>query len=273
MRINGLMGALPQFQKGLGVCKEWEGLGSAPLVVCAKIGKGLGAGEGGLGKHAETKGLSDLGKKCKYEKLGKLIVYIVYISHCLPSGALLGYEHEMYRLDHAEHIVGRLDRVALRILRTRRNLMTRPPEQIRRYLRRAGFEYVHHQGRTIEELCDQILGVVPGLEDRQSQTKWTMKLTWFHNTVCGEMEQDATEEHLMRYTRGYIMQLIGGILFPDASDSRVHIRWLPLLEDLDTCGWLKSTLGCHCSSSSPLPCHHHQGFRVILRQHRLHHRG
>ncbi|KAL4321069.1 hypothetical protein AHAS_Ahas14G0073600 [Arachis hypogaea] len=37
----------------------------------------------------------------------------------------------------------------------------------------------------------------------------------------------------MRYIRGYIMQLIGGILFSDASDSRVHIRWLPLLKDLE----------------------------------------
>ncbi|RYR75053.1 hypothetical protein Ahy_A02g009759 isoform B [Arachis hypogaea] len=77
----------------------------------------------------------------------------------------------------------------------------------------------HHQGRTIEELCEQILGVVPGPEDRQSQTKWTVKLTWFHNTVCRELEQDATEERLRKYARGYIMQLIGGILFPDASDS------------------------------------------------------
>ncbi|RYR76656.1 hypothetical protein Ahy_A01g001236 [Arachis hypogaea] len=75
-------------------------------------------------------------------------------------------------------------------------------------------------------------------EDRQPQTKWTVKLTWFHNTVCEELEQDATEERLMRYTRGYIMQLIGDILFPDVSDSRVHIRWLPLLEDLDACGRL-----------------------------------
>ncbi|KAL4286827.1 hypothetical protein AHAS_Ahas19G0125100 [Arachis hypogaea] len=70
----------------------------------------------------------------------------------------------------------------------------------------------HHQGRTIEELCEQILGVVPVPKDRQSQTKWTVKLTWFHNTVCGELEQDATEEPLM--------------------------RWLSLLEDLDACGWL-----------------------------------
>ncbi|KAL4398464.1 hypothetical protein AHAS_Ahas01G0294500 [Arachis hypogaea] len=68
------------------------------------------------------------------------------------------------------------------------------------------------------------MSVVPDLDDRQSQTKWTMNLTWFHNTVCGELEQDATEERLLRNTRGYIMQLIGGILFPDASDSQVHIR-------------------------------------------------
>ncbi|XP_015958900.1 protein MAIN-LIKE 2-like [Arachis duranensis] len=76
------------------------------------------------------------------------------------------------------------------------------------------------------------------IDDKQSQTKWTVKLTWFHNTVCGELEQDAAEERLLRYTKGYIMQLIGGILIPDAFDSRVHIRWLPLLEDLDTCGGL-----------------------------------
>ncbi|KAL4344160.1 hypothetical protein AHAS_Ahas11G0150600 [Arachis hypogaea] len=37
---------------------------------------------------------------------------------------------------------------------------------------------------------DLVLGVVPGPDDRQSQTKWTVKLTWFHNTVIGELEQD-----------------------------------------------------------------------------------
>ncbi|RYR26351.1 hypothetical protein Ahy_B02g060584 isoform A [Arachis hypogaea] len=75
-------------------------------------------------------------------------------------------------------------------------------------------------------------------EDRQSQTKWTVKFTWFHNTVCGELEQDATEERLLQYMSRYIMQVIDGILFPDASNSRVQFRWLPLLEDLDRCGRL-----------------------------------
>ncbi|KAL4330826.1 hypothetical protein AHAS_Ahas13G0438900 [Arachis hypogaea] len=48
----------------------------------------------------------------------------------------------MYILDHAKYIVGRLDRVVPLILRTRRNLMTRPLEQIRPYLKQIGFEYV-----------------------------------------------------------------------------------------------------------------------------------
>ncbi|KAL4328296.1 hypothetical protein AHAS_Ahas13G0185900 [Arachis hypogaea] len=47
----------------------------------------------------------------------------------------------MYKLDQAEHIAGRFDRAPW-VLCTRRNLMTWSSEQIRPYLRRAGFEYV-----------------------------------------------------------------------------------------------------------------------------------
>ncbi|RYR61284.1 hypothetical protein Ahy_A04g018435 [Arachis hypogaea] len=88
----------------------------------------------------------------------------------------------------------------------------------------------HHDGRSIEDICQQLLGVVPSPEDRQSQTKWTVKLNWFQNTVCGDLEEDAIEDRLLRYTRGYIMQVIGGILFSDASDSRVYIS-TPHLND------------------------------------------
>ncbi|XP_025692338.1 protein MAIN-LIKE 1-like [Arachis hypogaea] len=196
---------------------------------------------------------------------------------------LLGYEHTLYRLDQAEHIVEKLDRVAPQILRTRRNSMRRPVEEIMPDLRRAGFEHVayivefkhdwslasalikrwrpeshtfhlpwremtitlqgvtyqlgltidgdpvggcidgweqHHDGWSIENFFQQLLGAIPDLEDKQ------------------ELEQDVIEERLLRYRRGYIMQVIGGILFPNASDSRVHIRWLPLLEDHDRYGRL-----------------------------------
>ncbi|RYR63246.1 hypothetical protein Ahy_A04g021048 [Arachis hypogaea] len=119
------------------------------------------------------------------------LLFTVYNMLIRMEQQLLGYEHTLYRLDQAEHIVEKLDRVAPQILRTRRNSMRRPVEEIMPDLRRAG-----------------------------------------------ELEQDVIEERLLRYRRGYIMQVIGGILFPNASDSRVHIRWLPLLEDHDRYGRL-----------------------------------
>ncbi|XP_057730397.1 protein MAIN-LIKE 2-like [Arachis stenosperma] len=129
--------------------------------------------------------------------------------------------------------------------------MTRPPEAIRPYLIRVGFEYVAYmvefkhdwllasalierwrpESHTFHLACGEMTITLQDVAYQlglrmvtsQSQTKWIVKLTWFLNTVCGELEQDATEECLLRYTREYIMQLIGGILFSDASNSRVHI--------------------------------------------------
>ncbi|QHO20243.1 uncharacterized protein DS421_11g336230 [Arachis hypogaea] len=150
---------------------------------------------------------------------------------------LLGYEDTLYRLDEAEHIAGRLDRLhdwplaSALIERWRLESYTFHPP-------------CGEMTITLQDVAYQLRLRIDGdpvggcIEDKQSQTKWTVKLTWFHNTVCSELEQDTTEERLMRYTRGYIMQLIGGILFPDASDSRVYIRWLSLLVDLNTYGWL-----------------------------------
>ncbi|KAL4390665.1 hypothetical protein AHAS_Ahas03G0167800 [Arachis hypogaea] len=55
---------------------------------------------------------------------------------------MLGYEDTLYRRDRIDHIAVRLSRVAPRVLRTRKNLLQRPPEQIRSHLKRAGFEHV-----------------------------------------------------------------------------------------------------------------------------------
>ncbi|QHN98817.1 uncharacterized protein DS421_13g392730 [Arachis hypogaea] len=112
--------------------------------------------------------------------------------------------------------------------------MTRLPEAIRPYLRRAGFEYVAYMVEfehdwplasallerwrpeshtfhlafgemtiTLQDVAYQLRlkidgDPVSGADDRQSQMKWTVKLTWFLNTVCEELELDATEERLLR---------------------------------------------------------------------------
>ncbi|XP_015966767.1 protein MAIN-LIKE 1-like [Arachis duranensis] len=63
---------------------------------------------------------------------------------------------------------------------------------------------------TLQDVAYQLGFRIDGdLVSGQPQTKWTVKLTWFLNIVCGELEQDATKECLL--------------------------RWLPLLEDLDAC--------------------------------------
>ncbi|KAL4380462.1 hypothetical protein AHAS_Ahas04G0035900 [Arachis hypogaea] len=126
---------------------------------------------------------------------------------------LLSYEHEMYRLDYVEHIAGRLDRVALRILGTRRNLMTRPSEQIRPYLRRVGFEYVTYM---VEFEHDWSLAST--LIER-----WRLESHTFH-LPCGEMTitlQDVVYQLGLRIDGDPMSGCIGG--------------WLPLLEDLDAC--------------------------------------
>ncbi|RYR27759.1 hypothetical protein Ahy_B01g051801 isoform A [Arachis hypogaea] len=72
--------------------------------------------------------------------------------------------------------------------------------------------------------------------------RWRPKSHTFH-LPCGEMTitlQDVAHQLGLRIDGDLVSGciLIGGILFPDASDFWVHIWWLPLLEDLGTCGGL-----------------------------------
>lgn len=48
----------------------------------------------------------------------------------------------------------------------------------------------------------------------------------------GEIEDDMEEDEIVQHTRAYILQLIRGVLFSDKSQNRVHLMFLPLLEDL-----------------------------------------
>ncbi|RYQ83077.1 hypothetical protein Ahy_B10g101698 [Arachis hypogaea] len=90
----------------------------------------------------------------------------------------------------------------------------------------------YYEGRSIEELCQQLLGHAP--------VRTTDKVKISGPSTCyGSKTQFVGSWLRMRQMSGYCSTLIlGGMLFPYASDSLVHMRWLSLLEELDLCGQL-----------------------------------
>ncbi|XP_020247944.1 serine/threonine-protein phosphatase 7 long form homolog [Asparagus officinalis] len=82
------------------------------------------------------------------------------------------------------------------------------------------------------EVCGRLLGQVPDLRSG------AMKLSWLRQTFQGDIPEDASDETLQFHARAYILHMIGCVLFPDASKTLVHARWLPLLEDFGVCGAL-----------------------------------
>ncbi|RYR28852.1 hypothetical protein Ahy_B01g053047 [Arachis hypogaea] len=162
---------------------------------------------------------------------------------------LLGYENTMYKLDQAEHIVGRLDRV------------------IRSYLRQAGFEYLAYivefehdwplasalierwkpESHTFNLPCEEMTIT---LQDMAYQLGLRID---GEPTVTDQVDCEAhlVPQHDLQRTgagrhRGVLVEVHErvhhavdrGYPIPYASDYRVHIRWLPLLKDLETCGGL-----------------------------------
>ncbi|XP_052878929.1 protein MAIN-LIKE 1-like [Gossypium arboreum] len=58
-----------------------------------------------------------------------------------------------------------------------------------------------------------------------------LKFTWL-KAKFEHLSVNATEEELMCAARAYIMQIIGGVLMPNANNNKVHLQYLPLLADL-----------------------------------------
>ncbi|XP_020253751.1 serine/threonine-protein phosphatase 7 long form homolog [Asparagus officinalis] len=79
--------------------------------------------------------------------------------------------------------------------------------------------------------CEELLGHTPTMKGGK------IKLEWLRNNFMN-VPIDATDEIIKRYARAYILHMIGTILFPDSTKDSVHVRWLPLLGDLEECGEL-----------------------------------
>ncbi|KAG5528979.1 hypothetical protein RHGRI_029591 [Rhododendron griersonianum] len=79
-------------------------------------------------------------------------------------------------------------------------------------------------------LCEQLLGIVlvPGVDRKGGK----VMMTWLREHFKGHLVAGYTEEDVRQQARGYILQLIGGVLMSDHSGSQVHLAYLTLLKDL-----------------------------------------
>ena len=83
------------------------------------------------------------------------------------------------------------------------------------------------------ELCDGLLGVAPPAQILDGQR---LPVSWLAETFP-HLPPDADDEHIRRFTRAYIMRLIGGYLMPDRSAHRVPLMYLSLLHDFEEAGF------------------------------------
>ncbi|KAG5557265.1 hypothetical protein RHGRI_007508 [Rhododendron griersonianum] len=79
-------------------------------------------------------------------------------------------------------------------------------------------------------LCRRLLGIVP--EPKVERKGGKVMMTWLRQHFQGHLAEGYTDENVQQQARGYILQLIGGVLMPDHSGSQVHLAYLTLLEDL-----------------------------------------
>ncbi|KAF1891149.1 hypothetical protein Lal_00001290 [Lupinus albus] len=94
-----------------------------------------------------------------------------------------------------------------------------------------------------DEVCLELLGAIPTNREITGQM---VQLTWLENTFR-ELPENATQVVIEQHARAFVLRMIGGFLMPNTSGSRVHLMYLPLLEDLSKTfqySWGSAVLAC-----------------------------
>lgn len=97
----------------------------------------------------------------------------------------------------------------------------------------------HDIARTTEEwqeMCEELLGFRPPLSAFDSG-RLKLKSIEDHFEVK-PLQPDAPDHVVQFFARAHILQLLGGLLLPDASNNKVKLMFLPLLRDFEAAGKL-----------------------------------
>ena len=84
----------------------------------------------------------------------------------------------------------------------------------------------------LRDVCHSLLGLIPRETYLDGQRLY---LTWLSQSFPS-LALDADEESIQRYARVYILQLIRGFLFSGKSSDKVHLMFLPLIQDFEAVG-------------------------------------
>lgn len=83
--------------------------------------------------------------------------------------------------------------------------------------------------RNWTQLCVDLLGKpIP----EEALVGKQIKFTWLEREF-EIVPEGASNRQLKQHCRAYLLQLIGGVILPDKSSNRVHMKYLPLLEKID----------------------------------------
>lgn len=95
-----------------------------------------------------------------------------------------------------------------------------------------------------DAVCYQLLGVVPEAPHRQGTT---LQLGWLREQFGIPPPENATEVILSYYARGYILAMMGSVLFTNTTGDAVSLLYLPLLHNLHNASrysWGGAVLAC-----------------------------
>ena len=87
--------------------------------------------------------------------------------------------------------------------------------------------------KTWTAVCQEFLGFQPLTQDQHKELHGQrILINRLLQQVAEPLPPNAEEDHLHRYTRCYILALLGDTIFMDKSGDRVHLMWVQQLEDL-----------------------------------------
>src|ERR1044072_9115449 len=72
-------------------------------------------------------------------------------------------------------------------------------------------------------LCTRLLGV--DLPQKSKGTPGTVSLAWLEKTYS-QLSSNSSDEVITQYARARILLMLGGVLLPDTSGTRVHLMYL-----------------------------------------------